>query len=99
MAKAGKPRFKLNRKAFGEVMRLTQPAVSAQARQVAESVQAQLPNDVPVDTMDTVSQDGRPVTLVTVMHPSGLARQANDGVLTRAAAQNGLEVTRYPLGD
>lgn len=98
MAKAGKPRFTLNKKAFEQLMRQVQPQVQAHAKAVAETAQASLPADVPVETRDVVGNDGRPVTLVAITHPSGAARQAKDGVLTRAAAANGLEVTRYPDG-
>lgn len=96
MAKAGRPRFTLNRKAMAELMRSVAPAVHEQAVAVAKTAQSNLPDDVPVDVRDTVNQDGRPVSLVAITHPSGLGRQAKDGVLTRAAAANGLEVTRYP---
>lgn len=96
MAKAGKPRFKFNEQQFGEIMRQVQPAVSEHAQAVAAAAKAKLPADVSVETRDVVGNDGRPVTLIAIAHPSGMARQAKDGVLTRAAASTGLEVTRYP---
>lgn len=98
MAKAGKPRFKLNKKQFETLMRQVQPDVHAHAQAVADTLRSSLPPDVPVDIRDVVGNDGRPITLVAITHPSGAARQAKDGVLTRAAAANGLEVTRYPDG-
>ena len=96
MAKAGNPRFKLNRKAFPELMKIVQPDVQENADAVAASVRSRLPKDVEVGVMDIMNENGRPVSLVTIMHPSGMARQAKSGVLTRAAAERGLEVTRYP---
>lgn len=65
------------------------------AEEVANAVRAAVPSDVPVKTLHKTDENGRPVSLVTVAHASGLARQARDGVLTRAAAAAGLDVTRY----
>lgn len=96
MAKAGTPRFKLNREEFAELMESVRPQLQEKAAAVAASARSNVPEDVEVTTRDSTSRDGRPVVLVTIAHPSGLARQAKDGTLTRAAAENGLEVTRYP---
>lgn len=38
---------------------------------------------------------GRPVALITLQEPNGVLRQVKRGVLTRAAAQEGLDVRRY----
>lgn len=96
MAKARKPKFKLNRKAFRQLAEGVRPELEAHARSVAESAAASLPGDVPVETSSETNQEGRPVVLVAIAHPSGVARQAKDGVLTRAASASRLEVTRYP---
>lgn len=96
MAKAGKTKFKLNKKAMAELMHAVKPDLQEHANAVADSARSKLPPEVPVGTRAQTNDEGRPVVLVTVMHPSGAARQAKDGVLTRAAADNRLEVTRYP---
>lgn len=95
MAKARKPKFKLNKRDMGKLMQAVKPDLEHHAEEVAETAQQNLPPDVPVGTKFEINEEGRPVVLVTVMHPSGAARQAKDGVLTRAAAENRLEVTRY----
>lgn len=92
MAKAGKPKFKLGGD-FAEWSQLVRGDVSAAAERVAAS--ASVPEGVPVRVADKTGDDGRPVSIVTIAHASGLARQAKHGTLTRAAAENGLEVTRY----
>lgn len=92
MAKAGKPKFKLSGD-FAEWSQLVRGDVSRAAERVAASVN--VPDAVPVSVTHKTGDDGRPVSLVTIAHASGLARQAKYGTLTRAAAENGLEVTRY----
>ena len=92
MAKAGKPRFKLSGD-FTEWSQLVRGDVSAAAERVASSMD--VPSDIPVSVTHKTGNDGRPVSIVTLAHASGLARQAKRGTLTRAAAENGLEVTRY----
>lgn len=68
--------------------------VAAKAGAIRDAAAAQVPDDVPVEMRMQSDALGSPVGLVTIMHPSGLARQAKDGVLTRAAANAGLDVTR-----
>ncbi|MCX7445822.1 hypothetical protein OS125_11320 [Corynebacterium sp. P7003] len=51
--------------------------------------------DVPVSTRMTVNKAGRPVCLVTITHPKGMASQAKHGTLTRAASAVGLDIHRY----
>lgn len=92
MAKAGKPRLKLGGD-FAEWSQLVRGDVSAAAGRVASSMD--VPSDIPVSVTHKTGDDGRPVSIVTIAHASGLARQAKHGTLTRAAAENGLEVTRY----
>ena len=96
MAKAGKPRFKLSRSAVPKLMKMVQPDVHENAEAVAAAARSRLPSDVPVGVMDVENESGRAVTLVTITHPSGIAQQAKNGVLTRSAADSRLEVTRYP---
>lgn len=68
--------------------------VAAKASAIRDAAAVQVPDDVPVAMRMQSDALGSPVGLVTIMHPSGLARQARDGVLTRAAAGNGVDVTR-----
>ncbi|MCX7491472.1 hypothetical protein OS127_02870 [Corynebacterium sp. P6129] len=49
----------------------------------------------PVSTRMTVNRGGRPVCLVTITHPKGMAMQAKHGTLTRAAVEVGLDIHRY----
>lgn len=42
------------------------------------------------------NRDGRPVALVALAEPNGLAIEAKHGTLSNAARAAGLKVTRYP---
>lgn len=66
--------------------------------EVAAKVRARVPEDVEVHVNKKYDRNGRPTAVVTIAHPSGMARQAKDGVLTRAAAEAGVDVVRYPEG-
>ena len=68
--------------------------VSEMAGAIRDAASAQVPDDVPVEMRMEENAMGAPVGLVTITHPSGMARQARDGVLTRAAASSGLDVSR-----
>ena len=50
---------------------------------------------MPVTVTMKTDKHGRPVALVTLAHAKGLAMQAKEGTLTRAAASQGLDVHRY----
>ncbi|PRQ10631.1 hypothetical protein C1Y63_10580 [Corynebacterium sp. 13CS0277] len=50
---------------------------------------------LPVEVENGTNTSGRPVSVVRIPHPGGLASQAKHGTLTRAAAQCGLDVKRY----
>lgn len=41
-------------------------------------------------------RNGRPVVLVSLQHPNGVAIQAKNATLTKAAAAAGVDVHRYP---
>lgn len=69
-------------------------AVASKAAAIQAAAQSQLPPDVPVGVQMTENAMGAPVAIVTITHASGLPRQAKDGVLTRAAASSGLDVSR-----
>lgn len=96
MAKVGKPRFHVDDKEFMKMLQAvgTEP-IRAAGEAVASEVRKNVPDDVPVVVNHKRDRNGRPVALVTVAHASGLARQAKDGVLTKAAANAGLDVNRY----
>ena len=95
MARSKKPKLRLNTADFSKLMPLVRGDVDSAGRRLAESVRAKVPGDVPVSVQQRTDENGRPVSLVTITHASGLARQAKHGVLTRSAAELGLEVTRY----
>lgn len=95
MAKSKKGGFTFAPDDFGELMKIVQPQVDEAGEAVGNAVAARVPDDVPVTVTSAIGNNGRPVSLVKIEHASGLPRQAKDGVLTRAAAEAGLEVTRY----
>lgn len=99
MAKVGKPTIMVDSERLMEWVRNNHTGtVHDAAENVAASVRAKVPADVEVVVNDHISAAGRPVSVVTIIHPSGMARQAKDGVLTRAAAENGMDVTRTEGG-
>ncbi|MHD0024506.1 hypothetical protein ACQX2E_09580 [Corynebacterium diphtheriae] len=71
--------------------------LAAVTKSVAASVD--VPDDVEVITKVDRDRTGRPRGMVTIAHPGGLAMQAKHGVLTKAAAENGLDIRRYEIGD
>ncbi|MFS0140294.1 hypothetical protein ACL1FJ_00700 [Corynebacterium striatum] len=94
----GKLSWKLDKDGVAELLRQQYtPVLRDKAEAVADSVRAQVPEDVPVEVFDGVGRNKHPYSMVVIMHPSGIARQAKHGTLTRAAAQQGLKVRRYPL--
>lgn len=95
MARSKKPKFQLNTAEFAKLMPLVRDDVGDAGKRLAESVRAKVPDDVPVSVQQHTNENGRPASLVTITHASGLSRQAKYGVLTRSAAELGLEVTRY----
>lgn len=92
MAKAGVPRMRLDLPAFTQFLG---EGVRPQLEAAGRRVQAGVPSNVPTDMRVTMNKKGRLAAVVTIVHPSGVSRQLKDGVLTGAAARNGLEVTRY----
>lgn len=95
MAKPKKGGFIFAPDDFEELMKLVQPQVDEAGEALRDAVSARVPDDVPVTATSRLGDNERPANLVTIAHASGLARQAKDGVLTRSAAELGLEVTRY----
>lgn len=68
-----------------------QPLVTGAADEIAGEVAAQVGPDVEVVVDEYVTD--RTAASVTIRDPRGAIYQARDGVLTRAAAAVGLEVT------
>lgn len=44
-----------------------------------------------------LDRNGRPVAYAAITEPQGMAIQAKHGTLTRAAAEAGLDIHRYPI--
>lgn len=96
MAKKHKPTIVINQKALMQALAAHPEETMKRTESYASRLRAKLPDDVPVEVEHKNGYDGRPVGLVSIAHPSGLARQAKDGVMTRTGAEEGLEVNRYP---
>ena len=76
---------------YQELLVRSSPEVESVARAVASSISG-------VETSVTmgVDRNGRPRAMVALAEAKGIAMQAKHGTLTRAAATQGLHVTRYP---
>lgn len=76
---------------FEEALEMVEPQLEEVANRVAKSITG-------VETSVTMryGRNGRLVALVTLAEAKGAAHQAKYGTLTRAAASQGLRVTRYP---
>lgn len=93
MAKVSRPRVKLEREFFEAAREALKDDLRSVGDAVAESAQASA--GVPVDNYFERDQNGDWRALVTIAHPSGIMKQIKHGTLTRAAAEQGLEVHRY----
>lgn len=88
----GKAEIKLDYEAIGRVLTGTlRPVVTRAAANVAARAKGLVDKDVPVRVRPYTTD--RAASAVVIAHPSGVALQAKAGVLTRAAAAEGLEVT------
>lgn len=67
--------------------------VDGYAQQVADNVKAIIPDGVPVEVRKYTTDRG--AATVVVADVRGMAWQARDGILTRAAAHSGLEVKAW----
>lgn len=90
MAKAGKPILGLGDD-FSGFWDLLEPQLEKTGKSVANKINA--------ETTVTMKRDdnGRPVAMVTIAEAKGLALQAKHGTLTKAAAQEGLDIHRYQI--
>lgn len=89
---------RLDRKGMAEILRSTgvRREIDATAEMIAENVRKQnrkveSGEDLPVDVVSYTTD--RAAAAVRINHPSGIGMQAKYGVLTKAAAEAGLEVT------
>lgn len=87
-----KPEIRLDEANIGKLLRSQgfSAAVHGLAERVAASTRKSVPAGVEV-VVDDYTTD-RAASSVTIKHATGRALQARDGVLTKAAAANGLEV-------
>ena len=74
---------------FDDVREGLAPELEAAAKRVASNIDGKTGVRMQRD------RQGRPVAMVTLQEPGGIARQVKNGVMTRAAAQAGLDVKRY----
>ncbi|MGN0095043.1 MAG: hypothetical protein ACI38U_03165 [Corynebacterium sp.] len=72
--------------------RMLAPVTSSAAKNIGNRIPARYQ----VGVRDEVNRSGRPTSLVTLMEVNALAIQAKHGTVTRAAAEEGAEITRYP---
>lgn len=70
--------------------------LAGEVAKAGNNVAASIPGEVSSGVIHETNEDGRPVALVAITEVNGLAIQAKRGTLTRAAASQGLDVTRYP---
>jgi len=66
--------------------------VEALAREIAANIDVGSVTDAEVSVLMGTTKRGAPVAMVTIMHPAGLAMEAKNGTLKKAAASCGLEV-------
>lgn len=74
---------------FDQVREAMIPELESAANRVASRIDGKTGVRIQRD------RKGRPVALITLQEPNGVLRQVKRGVLTRAAAQEGLDVRRY----
>lgn len=78
-------------KAFGQFLA---EGVKPQLEKAAVATRGHIGDQLPVKITILNNQQGRAVALLTLTHPSGIARQLKSGVMTKGAAKAGLEVRR-----
>lgn len=90
-----KPKLRLDSNGLNKAL---QVVVAPQLEQVAKAVAAGIPEHATGVETGT-DRNGKPVAYAAITEPRGLAVQATTGALTRAAAEQGLDIHRYPIGD
>ena len=92
---SNEPRINLDFRKLGKASeKILRPQTRAIAEKIAGDIRHDLPEDVDVEVWESVGSGHRPVSVVTIAHASGLARQAKNGTLTGAAARRGLTIRR-----
>lgn len=69
--------------------------VEPELQKRADAGMASIPVEENPGTLAKRDRNGRPVVLIALRTPGGLSAQAKHGYLTRAAASQGFDVTRY----
>jgi hypothetical protein len=87
--------FRLDRAGIREILRSdpVREVIDAKAEEIATAVRTQIPGGVEV-RVDSYTTD-RAAAAVVIADVRGMAWQARDGVLTRAAGSAGLEVRAW----
>lgn len=83
--------FKLDRGGVRQLLK--SPAIRRPVHDAAEDIAARLGLDPDVEVVVDDYTTDRVASSVTIKHPAGLLWEVRDGVLSRAAAAAGLEVT------
>lgn len=91
MAKKKRPQVYLSDEWFTRAEEELVPDLEAKAREIAGNV----PSKYDTGVLLRRDRNGKPVALISLQHPQGVAIQAKNGTLTRAAANAGVDVHRY----
>lgn len=90
---ARKPKLKLDSAGLNKALAASVgPDLERAAKQVTGAI-----TDHDTSVSLGLDRNGRPVAYATITEPHGLAIQAKHGTLTRAAAEAGLDIHRYPI--
>lgn len=92
--KSGRVELYFTEKDIEKIWDLVEPELNERA----EAGMATVPEKHNPGTLSKRDRNGRPVVLTALRVPWGLSAQAKRGYLTRAAASQGLDVTRYSGG-
>ena len=100
MARVGKVVLNIPDEWFIKQLQSQAPELEAAANKVGATLKSTAKSangDGAPNVLVSMKRDrgGRPVAMVILAEPNGVAQQAKRGVVTRAAAANGLDVHRY----
>ena len=88
---ARKASLKLDSKGLNKALeQIIAPKLEAAARKTAAAIPYTTAVEMGLD------RNGRPLAMLAIARPNGLAIQAKTGILTRAAAEQGMDIHRYP---
>lgn len=92
---ARKAKLKLDSAGLNKVLaKVVAPDLEAAAKKVTAGV-----SGYSTGVQMGLDRNGRPVAYAAITEPHGMAVQAKNGTLTRAAAAQGLDIHRYPAQD